>query len=165
MALAQMPVPVLWFHVPLWVCDRGNSHSLLFRLDSICGWRQGSSWGLPAACCRQALGQIPGPGCGGDCLHTRVRRACANASSPSPQPLDGCQDSALQRWPLRVLSFVPAAVPVHVCREPDSGSKAHAHPTPCLVGGDPAPPTVAAAFEKTSQQGTWMGSLQNPWRL
>ena len=62
MALAQMPVSVLWFHVPLWVCDLENSHSLLSALDSVSEWRQGSSWGLPAPCCLQALGQIPGPG-------------------------------------------------------------------------------------------------------
>lgn len=110
MALAQMPVSVLWFHVPLWVCDLENSDSRLSALNSVSEWRQGSSWGLPAPCCWQALGQIPGPGCGGDCQpHVCKELVQMHPTPPSPSPVGGCQDSALQRWPLRGLVCVPAA--------------------------------------------------------
>ena len=108
MALAQTPVSVLWFHVPLWVCDLENSHSLLSALDSISEWRQGSSWGLPAPCCRQALGQIPGPGCGGDCQpHVCEELVQTHTPRLPPSPVDGCQDSALRRWPLSGLVLCP----------------------------------------------------------
>ena len=103
--------------------------------------------------------RFPGPGVGVIVSHTCVKSLCKCIPPPSPSPVGGCQNSALQRWPLRGLVCVPAApfmCVAQLCAESLTWLRGHVPiPCSCLVRGDQRPtPTVAAVVEKTSQQGT-----------
>lgn len=143
------------------VCDLENSDPLHWALDSICAWRRENSWGLPAPCCWQAVGQIPGHGCGGDCqphVCEGLVQTCPLLAA-SPSPVGDCQILLWDTGWWRVWLWVPAVVSLHLCRravckEPKRGSW-----VTCLfcsfhlVGGDPHPLLSGRVSERPPKGG------------
>lgn len=106
------PVP------PLGVCDLENSDPLRSALDGDSGWRQGSSWGLPAPRGWPAGRHIPGRDaravvrhmCGESCPRTAHTQACPHPPHEPPGGLPRLCSGTLANG--GVLPAVPAVAVV-----------------------------------------------------